>query len=177
MVMRLFGSMDQFSTEKLTAEKLHEDHLTDLVALHLDPEVSRYLGGVRSPETTKTYLADNVAHWDRHGFGLWALRTPAGEFAGRAGIRHILVDDVDEIEIAYTFKRSLWGQGLASKITTALTRIGLSQLELPSMIGLVAVENDASRRVLEKSNFRIERGTIYLGETVVIFRIGSHKYA
>ena len=38
MVMRLFGSMDQFSTEKLTAEKLHEDHLADLVALHLDPE-------------------------------------------------------------------------------------------------------------------------------------------
>ncbi|MCP3476273.1 GNAT family N-acetyltransferase [Bradyrhizobium sp. CCGUVB1N3] len=162
--------MDHFTTERLTAERLHEGHLTDLVALHLDPEVSRYLGGVRSPETTRTYLAVNMAHWDRHGFGLWALRTPTGEFAGRAGIRHILVDDVDEIEIAYTFKRSLWGRGLASEIANALTRIGLARPELPSLIGLVFVENGASRRVLEKSDFILERSTIYRGENVVIYR-------
>ncbi|MCP3464487.1 GNAT family N-acetyltransferase [Bradyrhizobium sp. CCGUVB23] len=162
--------MRSFTTERLTAERLHEGHLTDLVALHLDPEVSRYLGGVRSPEATKAYLAVNMAHWDRHGFGLWALRTPTGEFAGRAGIRHILLDDVDEIEIAYTFKRSLWGQGLASEISSALTNIGLAQLELPSLIGVVSAKNGASRRVLEKSNFSLERSTIHRGEDVVIYR-------
>jgi RimJ/RimL family protein N-acetyltransferase len=163
--------MHHFSTERLTAEKLREDHLADLVALHLDPEVSRYLGGVRSAEVTKTYLAVNMAHWDQHGFGLWALRTKDGAFAGRAGIRHILVDDIDEIEIAYTFKRSLWGQGLASEIATAMTEIGLSQLELPSLIGLVFVGHGASRRVLEKSNYILERNTTHHGEDVVIYRI------
>src|SRR5271154_6705477 len=122
--------MEDFTTSRLTAEKLNEGHLADLVALHLDPDVSRYLGGVRSPETTKTYLKANIAHWDRHGFGLWVLRTQTGEFAGRAGIRYVLVDDVSEIEIAYTFKRVLWGQGLASEITRALTNLGLAQLRL-----------------------------------------------
>lgn len=107
--------MDHFSTDRLTADKLREDHLPDLVALHLDAEVSRYLGGVRSAETTKTYLATNMAHWDQHGFGLWVLRTKDGAFAGRAGIRHILVEGIDEIEIAYTFKRDLWGQGLQAR--------------------------------------------------------------
>lgn len=101
--------MDCFSTQRLIAEKLREDRLADLVALHLDPEVSRYLGGVRSAEATNAYLATNMAHWDQHGFGLWALRTSDGAFAGRAGIRHILVDGIDEIEIAYTFKREFWG--------------------------------------------------------------------
>ena len=163
--------MDQFSTERLTAEKLREDHLTDLVALHLDPDVSRFLGGVRSAEVTKTYLATNMAHWDQHGFGLWALRTKDGAFAGRAGIRHILVDDVDEIEIAYTLKRSLWGQGLASEIAIAITDIGLSRLALPSLIGLAFVENAASRRVLEKSNYVFEKSTTHHGEAVVIYRI------
>jgi|SRR6516165_9461426 len=162
--------MEHFSTERLTAERLREDHLADLVALHLDPEVSRYLGGVRSPEATKTYLAVNMAHWDQHGFGLWALRTRDGEFAGREGLRHIVVDGVDEVEIAYTFKRCLWGQGLASEIAKALTRIGLLQLELPCLIGLVSVANCASRRVLEKSDFSLERSTMYHGEDVVIYR-------
>jgi RimJ/RimL family protein N-acetyltransferase len=146
-------------------------HRPRIVALHLDAEVSRYLGGVRSAEATKTYLDVNMAHWDQHGFGLFVLRTKDGVFAGRAGIRHILVDGIDEIEIAYTFKREFWGQGFASEIAAALTDIGLSQLELPSLIGLVFVEHSMSRRVLEKSNYLLEKSTTHHGEDVVIYRI------
>ncbi|MBR0992768.1 GNAT family N-acetyltransferase [Bradyrhizobium japonicum] len=163
--------MDHFVTDRLTAERLNESHLADLVALHQDPDVSRYLGGVRSAATTKAYLDVNMAHWDQHGFGLWALRTREGAFAGRAGIRHILVDDADEIEIFYAFKREFWGQGFASETATALTRIGLSRLMLPSLIGLVYIENGASRRVLEKLNYLLERSTNRHGEDLVIYRI------
>ena len=163
--------MDHFSTTRLTAERLNETHLSDLVALHLDSDVSRYLGGVRTPEVTATYLATNMAHWDQHGFGLWALRTKDGVFAGRAGIRHIPVDGIDEIEIAYAFKREFWSRGFASEIATALTEIGLSQLGLPSLIGLVFVENGASRRVLEKANYVLEKSTTRHGNDVVIYRI------
>ncbi|MBB4397505.1 GNAT family N-acetyltransferase [Bradyrhizobium sp. ERR14] len=163
--------MNRFSTDNLNAERLNESHLDDLVALHLDPEASRYLGGVRSAEATEKYLVANMAHWDQYGFGLWTLRTKDGAFAGRAGIRHILVNDVDEIEIAYAFVRGVWGRGFASEIATALTRIGLSQLELPSLIGIVYVANGASRRVLEKSNYLLERSANRHGEDVVIYRI------
>jgi RimJ/RimL family protein N-acetyltransferase len=162
--------MDQFSTPRLIAERLREDHLADLVELHLDAEVSRYLGGVGSPEATKAYVAVNMDHWDRHGFGLWALRTRDGAFAGRAGLRHIIVDGMDEVEIAYTFRRDLWGQGLASEIATTLTEIGLRQLELQSLIGLVLVGNGASRRVLEKATYVLEKSTTHRGEDVVIYR-------
>lgn len=163
--------MNYITTDRLTAERLREDHLADLVALHRNAEVSRYLGGVRTPEVTRAYVATNIAHWDQHGFGLWALRTTDGAFAGRAGLRHILVDDVGEIEIFYAFKREFWGRGFASEITTALTDIGLSQLMLPSLIGLVHVGNGASRRVLEKSNYFLERSANRHGEDVVIYRI------
>lgn len=163
--------MDHFSTARLTAERLREDHLADLVELHLDVEVSRYLGGVRTPEVTKVYLATNMAHWDRHGFGLWTLRTKDEAFAGRAGIRHIVVNEIDEIEIAYAFKREFWGQGLASEIATALTQIGLSQLQLSSLIGIVSLGNAASRCVLEKSKYLFEQSTNHNGEDVAIYRI------
>jgi RimJ/RimL family protein N-acetyltransferase len=165
--------MDHFTTNRLSAEKLREDHLADLVELHLDPEVARYLGGVRSPEKTRAYVADNMAHWDRHGFGLWILRTKAGEFAGRAGIRPVTVDNVEEIEIAYTFKRTLWGQGLASETAKALTGIGLSHFQLPSLIGLISAENVASRRVLEKLNYALERRATHKDEEVVLYRLSG----
>jgi RimJ/RimL family protein N-acetyltransferase len=165
------ASMDRFTTDCLTAERLREDHLADLVALHCDAEVSRFLGGVRTPEVTTAYLATNMAHWDQHGFGLWVLRTQDGAFVGRAGIRHILVDDVDEIEILYAYKREFWGRGFASEIAVAMTDIGLSHFKLPSLIGIVNVANCASRRVLEKSNYMLERTTNRRGENVVIYRI------
>ncbi len=169
--------MENFSTRRLTAERLQETHLADLVALHLDPDVSRYLGGVRSPEQTRAYLAVNIAHWERHGFGLWVLRTRTGEFAGRAGIRHLALDGVDEVEIAYTFKRAFWGEGLASEITKALVELALVQVKLPSLVGVVAVGNAASRRVLEKAGFSLERSGKYRGDgdEVVIYRLPGDR--
>lgn len=80
------------------------------------------------------------------------------------------MDDVDEIEIFYAFTRSFWGRGFASEIATALTDVGLAQLGLPSLIGIVYVGNGASRRVLEKSNYLLERSANRRGEDVVIYR-------
>jgi RimJ/RimL family protein N-acetyltransferase len=162
--------MDRFTTERLIAERLREDDLADLVALHLDPEVSRYIGGTRTPEATKQYLAVAMTHWEQHGFGLWALRTRAGEFAGRAGIRNAVVDGAQEFEILYTVTREFWGRGFASEIAAALTGIARSQLQLPSLIGFVVVGNDASCRVLEKCGFTSERTMLFLGEEVAIYR-------
>jgi RimJ/RimL family protein N-acetyltransferase len=166
--------MERFTTARLIAERLREDHLADLVALHLDSEVSRYLGGVRSPEATAAYLATAMAHWDRHGFGLWALRTGAGEFAGRAGIRHAVVDGMQEFELLYTLKRELWGRGLASEIAAALIGIAKSTLALPSLVGLVVVGNGASCHVLEKCGFTRERIMLSRGEEVAVYRLLPH---
>ncbi|HKU05220.1 MAG TPA: GNAT family N-acetyltransferase [Bradyrhizobium sp.] len=167
--------METFATERLIAEKLREHHLPDLVTLHLDPAVSRYLGGVRSPEATAAYLAAAMAHWDRHGFGLWALRTQAGEFAGRAGIRQAVVEGAEEFEILYTLKRNLWGRGLASEIVAALIETARSQLRLPSLVGLVVVGNEASYRVLEKSGFTRERTMLSRGEEVALYRLQADR--
>jgi RimJ/RimL family protein N-acetyltransferase len=162
--------MERFATDRLIAERLREDHLADLVALHLDPDVSRYIGGVRSVEATKAYLATSIAHWDQLGFGLWALRIDSGEFAGRAGIRRTLVDDVPEFEILYALKRDYWGRGLASEIAAALTGMARSQLQLPSLVGFVVAGNDASCRVLEKCGFTRQRTTLSRGAEVLLYR-------
>jgi len=98
------------------------------------------------------------------------LRTHDGEFAGRAGIRHVLIDSVPDVEVMYTLPRAWWGKGLATEITEALVNLGFGQLNLPSMVGVAAVENAASRRVLEKSGFSLERRLIHQGEDCVVYR-------
>ena len=161
---------DDFTTPRLVAERLHERHLADLIALHLDPEVSRYLGGTRSPEATKAYLMTNLAHWAQHGFGLWALWTADGAFVGRAGIRPLSVEGAPEVEVAYALVRAFWGRGLASEITTALVDQGLAKRNLPSLIGVVFTEHVASRHVLEKVGFALEREVVHAGAPCVLYR-------
>jgi RimJ/RimL family protein N-acetyltransferase len=163
-------TMERFETARLRAERLRENHLADLITLHLDPRVMRHLGGVRSPETTRAYLTANLEHWDRFGFGLWVLRTRDGEFAGRAGIRHMVVEAVFEVGVAYTFQRDLWGKGLATEITETLVDLGFTKWHLPSLVSAVEVQNIASRRVLEKCGFTLERLVIYEGEDCVFYR-------
>ncbi|WP_165186882.1 GNAT family N-acetyltransferase [Caulobacter soli] len=163
--------MDRLETPRLVAERLDQRHLPDLIALHLDPEVSRYLGGTRSAEATQAYLAANLAHWDDHGFGLWIWRTPDGSFVGRAGVRPLAVEGVPEIEVAYALAREAWGRGYAGEITRALVEHGLGRLALPSLVGVVMVDHVASRRVLEKAGFAFERTVVHAGEPCALYRL------
>jgi RimJ/RimL family protein N-acetyltransferase len=163
--------MNRLVTARLIAERLDERDLPDLVALHLDPDVSRYLGGIRSAEATRAYLAANLVHWDRHGFGLWIWRTPDGAFVGRAGIRPLTVEGVPEIEIAYALARGAWGQGYAGEITERLVEHALERLALPSLVGVVTVDHGASRRVLERAGFAFEREVVHAGEPCALYRL------
>jgi RimJ/RimL family protein N-acetyltransferase len=162
-----------FRTERLTAERLSADHLADLVPLHLDPEVCRHLGGVRSPAETEGYLKANLAHWDEHGFGLWVVRTLDGRFAGRAGIRHVEVEGAPEIEIAYTFRRDLWGQGLATEAAQALVAIWRERRLSRSLVGIVDLPHTASRRVMEKIGLVYERDATYHDSDVALYRLSA----
>lgn len=160
-----------FQTERLTAVRLAAEHLADLTDLHLDPEVSRFLGGVRSASETQAYLDANLAHWREHGHGLWVLHTAGGAFAGRAGLRRIEVEGVVEMEIAYTLRRDLWGRGLATEIARALVGFWRERRLSPSLIGVASLGNAASRRVLEKVGFGFERDAAYHGAVVALYRM------
>ncbi len=160
-----------FRTERLTAERLAPGHLADLTALHLDSEVSRFLGGVRSPGQTEAYLDVNLAHWTEHDHGLWVFRTMDGAFVGRAGVRYIDLEGVREMEIAYALRRQFWGQGLASEIAGALVEIWRARRLFPSLIGIASPDNIGSRRVLEKAGLAREGEAVHHGAPVVVYRM------
>ena len=162
--------MDTFTTRRLTATRLANEHSPFLVALHLDPEVSRFLGGIRTPEATAAYVETNVSHWTRHGVGLWTLQTYDGTFVGRAGLRYVDVEGRSELEIAYTFVRDSWRQGFATEIASALVEIWEVHLADPSLVGIVMKQHSASERVLQKVGLSYERDADFHGERCGVFR-------
>jgi RimJ/RimL family protein N-acetyltransferase len=161
---------DRFATPRLKATKLAREDLPDLVQLHLDSEVSRFLGGVRTQSVTAAYLDTSLRHWADHGIGLWTLRTYDGTFMGRAGLRHVALEGVPELEVAYTFVRSAWGQGLATEIARALVEIWETRCSEPSLVGIVMKGNLSSEQVLLKTGFSYERDAVFHDENCGVFR-------
>jgi RimJ/RimL family protein N-acetyltransferase len=162
---------DTFTTARLHAERLTVSHWAELHRMHQDPVAMAYLGGVRDAAWTSAYLERNLEHWERHGFGLWILRElPPGAPVGRAVLRHLLVDDTDEVELGYGFYQPYWGRGLATEITRACLRFGCDVLRLSSLVAVTSPSNHASQHVLTKCGLAFDRLVTMEGSPQWLFR-------
>ena len=75
-----------------------------------DEQFMALLGGVRDTAGTVAYLEMNVKHWAEHGFGMWMLRdAETSAVIGRAILRHLDVEGVDEVEVGYGFMPGILG--------------------------------------------------------------------
>ena len=171
----LLGPMpfpDSFVTARLAAERLRPEHYADLLRMHRDPVQMEMLGGVRDEGQTRDYLAKNLAHWDAHGFGAWMLREArGGPVVGRAILRHLDVDGVDEVEVGYSLEPACWGRGLATEIAAACLAHARTDLALATVVAVTLPHNARSRRVMEKVGMTYDRDWLHADVPHVLYRI------
>ena len=167
-------SIDGFSTPRLVAERVTATHWLDLRRMDENEGFMALLGGVRDEAGTVAYLDMNVRHWLDHGFGMWMLRDEASSAViGRAILRHLDVEGVDEVEVGYGFVPEYWGRGLATEIAQACVRIGFDQLRLASLVAITTPANFRSQRVMVKAGLAYERDIVHAGIPHVLFRING----
>lgn len=160
-----------FSLRRLHAERLIDAHLPVLRRLHGNAQVMATLGGVRTAAETSASLERNLAHWDRHGFGIWVLRDSAtGRVAGTAGLRHRQIESAAEVELRCALFPEFWGRGLGTDAARACVTIGRDWLGLPAVVALTGRENVASHRMLGKAGLGLEREVMQREVPQLLFR-------
>ena len=153
----------EIETERLLLRRWREKDLEPYARICADPEVMRYMGrGTMSYEQAAESVRRYVRHWEKHGYGLWAVEDKGtGRFIGRIGL--LYHDDWPEgkqkTEVGWLLDRSFWGLGLATEGALASIRYGFEKLGLERIISIAVPENKASRRVMEKA------GLTYRGKT------------
>jgi [ribosomal protein S5]-alanine N-acetyltransferase len=150
-------------TERLRLRSLEPDDAEGLFKIYGDPETMRHVGRSGRPvvdiaaalRAVETLRGNEAAH----GFSLWALDEREGDrLVGVAGLA--LVEGVGpEVEAAYILRRDRWGRGYATEVLRAVLEIGHEQLGLERIVALAYLENDASRRVMEKTGMLAD-GTV-----------------
>lgn len=175
------------STPRLIGEPLREEHRIHFREMSLDPEVMRTLSATGLPlpdaEIHEMFQA-NLDHWRDHGFGIWMFFEPGsvgpsmsdteaarGSFVGRGGVRHLLLEGRDEIEISYALMPAFWGMGLATEIALLSRDVALNELGFRNIVCLTLHRNIASRRVMEKAGFTYERECLHARLPHVLHRI------
>jgi RimJ/RimL family protein N-acetyltransferase len=109
-------------------------------------------------ETLREMRRHIAAHWwqaRRLGFGCWTVRH-AGQVIGFGGLNDDPLEPGYGPEVAYFFAREAWGRGFAGELVAA-SLDWARELGLPSVRAFMHPDNAASRRVLERAGFTVER--------------------
>jgi [ribosomal protein S5]-alanine N-acetyltransferase len=169
--------MESFTTTRMTAVPLELGDFGELCVMHRDPEVMRYMGGVRTDEQTERWMRDHFDHRHKYGFGCWIFRDRRdGRFVGRGLLRHAQLDNIDEVEVGYALVSEYWGMGLGTEMAKPLTAIAFETLELETLVALVDSPNVGSRRVAEKLGFHFERNTMWKSLPTMLFRLDRAQW-
>ncbi|HJY63315.1 MAG TPA: GNAT family N-acetyltransferase [Ignavibacteria bacterium] len=169
--------MDSFETERLKARKLTADDFEILYKFYINEDVCRTLGGVKTADWVKNYIAKNIEHWELFGYGTWIFYSKSGnKFAGRGAIRHLYIDGKDEIEVGYAFLPEYWGKGYATEIVKEIVNIAFNVYQLTEIIAVTLHDNLASRRVMEKAGLSYEKEVIHADLPHVLYRLKQENY-
>jgi RimJ/RimL family protein N-acetyltransferase len=122
-------------------------------AMNADPLVMEHLPRVLSRDESDA-LADRIeAHFERHGFGLWAVEIPgSAPFAGFVGLAvpSFAAAFTPCVEVGWRLAREHWGRGFATEGARAAAEFASRELGLHEIVSYTVPANRRSRRVMEK---------------------------
>lgn len=146
------SALQLFETERLVLSGWTMDQLDDLMALHGNPNVSRYLTPSGAPwtrEQAETALGGWIALFDTRQLGKLRLtRKSDGALVGRAGFG--IYPPTGEAELGYALFEEFHGQGFAKEAAAGLRDWFFANDKGEHFIGMADIRNAPSLAVLGK---------------------------
>jgi len=122
-------------------------------ALNADLEVMRHFPAALDREQSDALIDRIEAHFDEHGFGLWAVElADTGALAGFVGlaIPRFEAAFTPCVEVGWRLAREHWGAGIAPEAAERALRFGFGEAGLDEIVSFTSQANAPSRRVMEK---------------------------
>lgn len=141
-------------TERLILRPWKKEDFEPFAELNADPRVMEYFPGLISREESDRFATSIVAHFQKYGWGLWAvsLVNGAADFIGFIGLRY---DDFNAsftpaVEIGWRLAYPFWHQGYATEGAKEALKHGFETVGLNEIVSFTAVQNIRSRAVMER---------------------------
>ena|SRR5690606_17473628 len=157
-------------TERLIIREIMPEDEIDMFAMDSNPEVHKYLG--RNPYSDIQQSRDNVNYirqqYIENGIGRWAVTLKStGEFIGWTGYKlmtEMVNGHVGHYDFGYRHAQKYWGKGYGYEAAKAALDYGIDVLGFKDIYAMTAVDNNGSRRILEKLGFTFKEIFNYDGQ-------------
>ncbi len=155
-------------TPRLSLRLMVPHDLDGLMNIFGDPKVMASFNSEPFDRQQMTsWIRRNLDHQEEYGYGLFSVILRSKKvLIGDCGLEHMEVEGELVTELGYDFRSDYWNQGFATEAASAVRDYAFEHLALPSLISLIRVGNEASKRVSEKI------GMQFMDE----FSIGGTRY-
>lgn len=157
-------------------------------AMNADPRVMEHFPATLTRQESDARVARLRDHFDRHGFGMWAVEAPGvADFIGSVGIIHVSFEAhfAPAVEIGWRLVPEHWGKGYATEAAAAALCFGFDALGLDEIVAFTVLANLPSRRVMERLGMTtspaddFDHPKVPAGHSLgrcVLYRIGRHRW-
>jgi ribosomal-protein-alanine N-acetyltransferase len=145
-------------TARLLLRRWRAEDRAPFAALNADPEVMRFFPAVLSPAESAALAEAIDAHFDVHGFGLWAVEVPGvAPFVGYVGLNvpTFAAPFTPCVEIGWRLAAAHWGRGYATEAARAVLGHAWT-LGLDEVVSFTTAANARSRAVMTRLGMRHE---------------------
>jgi RimJ/RimL family protein N-acetyltransferase len=184
--------MHVLETPRLLLREWRDIDREPFAALNADPEVRRYFDGLMTREQSDEMVDRMQQGLDDRGWGLWAVEVRDGsEVAGPGCIGFVGLNVPSFkaaftpcVEIGWRLARAAWGVGYAPEAARVVRDLAFDTIGLHEIVSFTAVENQPSRRVMEKIGMHRDPADDFDHPNVapenplchhVMYRLGAHE--
>jgi ribosomal-protein-alanine N-acetyltransferase len=143
----------EIRTERLLLRRWVQSDRAPFAELNADVRVMEHFPSVLTGAESDAIVERIVAHFERRGFGLWAVEVP-GEvpFIGFVGLAvpPFEAHFTPCVEVGWRLAAEHWGRGYATEAARACVSFGFDQAGLREIVSMTVPENIRSRRVMER---------------------------
>ena len=139
-------------TPRLLLRTMKLSDLDELLKIFGDPKVMASFGQApfNRPQMLR-WVERNLEHQREHGYGLFSVILKSEEaLIGDCGLEQMGLEGEQVAELGYDFRSDYWNRGYATEAASAVRDYACEVLELPRLVSLIRVGNEASQRVAEK---------------------------
>jgi len=161
-------------TACLVLRPISPQDLEELVAIHAEPPVARFMGAFDRAKTSQ-WMEANQRDWTDRGYGRLAIvERASGRFLGRTGLKYW--PQFDETELGWLLRPDAWRRGYATEAASACMDWGFQNLDAPYLTAMIRPDNTRSIAVAERLLMTPLREDVLLDEPVTVYSISRHDW-
>jgi RimJ/RimL family protein N-acetyltransferase len=147
------GSLPGLKTSRLLLRPWREADLPVFAALNADPIVMEHFPSILDRAASDALAARIQTHFERHGFGLWAVEVPeVTDFIGFIGLAvpSFAAHFTPCVEVGWRLACHHWGKGYATEGARAALEFGFERAGLREIVSFAVPGNRRSLAVMER---------------------------